>query len=271
MADESRSWWRRFIVAMLALSLTVSCAPEHVGRDLCELVSLRQLAGRFVPSQPITVVPDRFWEADEESGSWSFRGWANLVFFVDEGGEDDPLRIRFVPDENTSQMHFHATWDEEDLGESWELVGDAISIVIPSEKMAPGFHRLKVQRDRLADDVETREIIDCRFAGIEVGSEKIQRLDPSDHQRLGLIRAFFEDEVVGISKDRYGGLLVSGGQSLRTRLTTSSQARISFQVSAFFAPKTRFIAEVDGVEHQVQAGAESVELDFEVAAGDHEL
>ncbi len=229
------------------------------------------LAGRFVPNQPVTVVPDRFWEADNGTGTWAFRGWANLVVYIDETGTSGSLQFRLVPDETTAGMHFLAKWDQKPLWKSAVKAGDEIVIEISRERLSPGVHQLTLGRINSADDIELKKNLDCRFTAIEVGSGTTWKLDAIDHRRSDLIRAFLEDGVVGESKEKFGGLLVSGPLDLRVLLTPSASAEISFMVSSFLVSETRFVVEVDGVEHEVHAGNEAVEIRVAMDEGDHEI
>jgi arylsulfatase A-like enzyme len=122
-----------------------------------------------------------------------------------------------------------------------------------------------------ADDPAIRESLDCRFSAIEYGIGRPRRLNPGDRQRLEFTRAFLEDGVTGIDNDRRGGLLVSGRRTERVKLTVAEAADVSFAVSSFFAPETRFSVAVGGEAHEVRAGAEPVELRFPVEPGDNEL
>ena len=258
-------------VCLVVVLTGAGCGREPVHGDRGQLADLSMLAGVFVPGQPVTIVPGRFWEVDEDSQTWSFRGWANLVVHLDDVQGAGPLRFRFVPDETTSRMHFRAMWDQQLLGESEFSAGDAIVIDIPREALSAGLHHLKVGRIKSADEADLREIADCRFTSIEVESGVIQRLELADRQRLEFVRAFLEDGVTGISKERHGGLLVSGRQIVRVKLSTEKAASVSFRVSAFFAPETRFVVEVDGVDHHVRTGSNGADLRVPVEKGEHEM
>jgi len=263
--------WRLILVIGLVSVLAVSCAEKHETSGLVVQEDLRSLSGRFVSSEWITVAPGRFWEADEKARTWSFRGWANLIVHIDDSRQVDPLVFRFVPDKSTSRMHFSATWDLDDLRVEAIEAGDGFVVRIPSVELTPGVHRLKLNRAIAADDVEVRKDMNCRFTVIEVSSGATRPLNPMDRERLEFTRAFFEDGVTGRSKVRRGGMLVSGRHAERLKLTLPGDAEISFLVSTFFAPGTRFVVDVDGVEHEVHAGADAVELRIPVEKGDHEL
>jgi len=260
-----------FAVILVMVLLCAGCGNTSVDTEVREFAAFASLTGQYVPGQPVTVVPDRFWEADEEAQTWTFRGWASLVVHIDENGPVDPLRFRFVPDKPTSLMHFSARWDQETVGTAAAPAGDGVIINITRENLSPGIHHLKIGRNKSADEPDLREILDCRFTAIEVGSGEAQHLRPSDHRRYELVRAFLEDGVAGVLTQRYGGLLVSGRQMVKVRLVTSADAEISFLVSSYFAPKTRFEVEVDGIEHHVQAGSETVEIKFAIEKGEHEM
>lgn len=263
--------WRMLLVIGLVSSLVVSCSPEPEGTGLAEQEDLRSLSGRFVSSESITVAPGRFWEADEESQTWSFRGWANLIVHIDTTDQDEFLEFRFVPDQSTSRMHFSASWDLADVGVEAVKAGDGFGVRIPRAELTPGIHRLKLGRTFAADDLEVRKDMDCRFTVIEVSSGAPRRLNPGDRERLEFLRAFFEDGVTGRSKVRRGGMLVSGRHAERLHLNVAQAAEISFLASTFFAPETRFTVHVDGVGHEVRAGADAVGFRIPIDKGDHEL
>jgi arylsulfatase A-like enzyme len=232
---------------------------------------LRPLFGRFVPIQPVTVAPGRFWETDDEHAAWFFRGWANLVLYVDDRGVVDPLEIVLLPDDTTSQMRFKAFWDDEVVMFSRQPIGPEMTISIPPSSLSHGVHRLRLERDAGQDEADVKTIRECRFTRIAIGGRDGRPLETSDHQKLEAIRAFLEDGVVGVSNTRWGGMVVSGSQDLRLRLETTRAARVSFRVLGLLGGTTRFTASIDGVSHSVEAEDEAVELDFEIAAGEHEL
>lgn len=71
--------------ACLVVVLTgAGCSREPTLGDRGQPADLSMLAGVFVPGQPVTIVPGRFWEVDKDSRTWSFRGWANLVVHLDD-------------------------------------------------------------------------------------------------------------------------------------------------------------------------------------------
>ncbi len=253
------------------------CVGESVPAPVAEPVfetggTLSALSGRFLPDRPVTVVPDRFWEVDEESQSWSFRGWANLLVFVDDGGVTAPVEIRLTPAQTSDGMHFHARWDDEPVTAPRFDSPDGVVLRISETILSPGLHHLTIGRNKALDDPDVRKVLDCRFDAIEVVSEKSSRLlDPKDHRRYEFIRSFLEDGVTGDSTSRHGGLLVSGSRMSAVSLTLSERSKASFQVAAYFAPTTRFSVEVAGVDHHVDAGNEPVDLEVRLEVGVHEL
>lgn len=234
--------------------------------------TLSALSGRFLPDRPVTAVPDRFWEVDEESQTWSFRGWANLLVFVADGGVTAPVEIRLTPAQTSDRMHFEARWDEEPVAAPRFDSPDGVVLKISEAVLSPGLHRLTIGRNKALDDPDVREVLDCRFDAIEVVSEESSRfLDHQDHRRYEFLRSFLEDGVTGNSKSRYAGMLVSGTRTPVVALSLTEKSKASFMVAAFFAPATRFTVDVAGVEHHVDAGNEPVEFELSLNAGVHEL
>jgi arylsulfatase A-like enzyme len=271
MPITRRAGLSKLLVTVLAVFIGAGCGSGPMDQDPAEPALFSALAGKYASNQTVTVVPDRFWEADEESDSWSFRGWANLVVQIGRNGTTAPLHIRFIPDQPTSPMHFSALWDERSIGVDSVPAGDGIAVSISGDGLSPGLHRLKIGRILAADDTAVRASLDCRFSAIEYGIGETHRLKPSDRVRLEFTRAFLEDRVTGISNQRHGGFLVSGRRDERVKLTVAEAADVSFAVASFFAPETRFSVEVDGVEYDARAGSKAVDLRFPVAPGDHEL
>lgn len=260
------------IVVVAILLATVACRQPPSIEELGAINDLQPLIDRFSPANSVVVVPDRLWETAANGGAWGFRGYANLLCYVEETS-DQKLKIVLVPTEATSDFHFVASWDGLEL---WpqprrlEALGEILEV--PQNLLKNGLHRLEIRRVVAADDPEHRSQRYNDFSVIEyeVG-EKVVRLAPDAADRYEFVRAFLEDGVTGVGEEKLGGWLASGYASATATITLAQDSVASFKVASFDAGTSQFTVAVDGDEHSVAVTSDPERLEVELSQGAHRL
>ncbi len=251
----------RLEAALLVLVLVVGCAGCGPARgpsvDLGNLGSAAQLAGRLVTSRTLLVVPDRHWTVEPADRGWSFRTSADVLVYAPEGLQE-PLRFRFVPDDETTRLHFTVSWDERPVvAAPAQPSPEGSELEIPAAMITAGIHRLTLQRVYRADADGDREHYDNRFSAIEyqLGGDRV-RLSTRQRDRHRYLDWFFTLGVTGKGRDKLSGTLFDGPHSADLRLEGGVQAALSFRVENHSASRARFTLEVDGEPAQVDVAPE---------------
>jgi arylsulfatase len=266
---------RSLPAAIMALSMLLgvaACRRPQTAEDLGAINDLRPLIDRFSPASPVVVVPDRFWETDADGQSWVFRGYANLVCYVDRRPEMS-LEIALQPTVETSEFHFVVSWDGEKLWPAPRRLAHPVEVlVISQDRLSRGLHRLEIRRVAAADDPEDRTRRNNGFDVVEYRlGEDVSRLEPSAADRHELVRAFLEDGVTGVGKEKRNGWLANGMTSATAALTLTEAGVASFTVASLDAGPSRFSVFVDGDELSVDVSSDPESLEFELSAGTHRL
>ena len=156
---------RSLPAAIVAISMLLganACRRPNAAEDLGTIHDLRPLIDKFSPVRPVVVVPDRFWETAADGGAWVFRGYANLVCFVDQPPDSD-LGIALVPTEETAGFHFMMSWDGEELWPAPRRLADPVeALTISRDRLSRGLHRLEIRR---VDVASYEVIVDTTIAG----------------------------------------------------------------------------------------------------------
>jgi arylsulfatase A-like enzyme len=260
-------------IVMVAMFLAASaCRQPQSAVDFGVIHDLQPLIDRFSPASPVVVAPDRFWEPAADGESWVFRGYANLVCYVEETPGRD-LSIVLEPTEETSKFHFTASWDGAEL---WptprQLAVPGEILEVARDQLTPGLHRLEIRRVAAADDPEHRSRRDNSFSVVAYGlGENILFLDPEAPHRYEFVRAFLEDGVTGVGEEKHGGWLASSSVRATAKITLAEESVASFTVASLDAGPSRFTVAVDGDEHSVKVASGTELLEIELGPGTHRL
>lgn len=261
------------VTVVVAVLLTASaCRRPHPAEDLGVINDLQPLIDRFSPASPVVVVPDRFWETAADGGSWVFRGYANLVCYVDEPPSRD-LDIIFEPTEETSNFHFMVSWDGSELWPNPRQLAVPREILeVAQDQLTRGLHRLEIRRVAAADEPGHQSRRNNEFSVVAYGlGEDSLRLEPETADRYEFVRAFLEDGVAGVGEEKHGGWLASSSASATAKITLTEDSVASFKVASLDAGPSRFTVAVDGVEHSVDVSSDAEMLEIDLGAGSHRL
>jgi arylsulfatase A-like enzyme len=260
------------IVLIVVCVASTACRRPQATQDLGAIENLQPLIDRFTPAQSVVVVPDRFWETDDDQQTWVFRGYANLLCHVEET-PDEGLRLLFESTQATSSFHFTASWDGEPLWETpRRLAAPREVLEIEPDRLAPGLHRLELRRVAAADDPADRSHRNNSFSGVAFEFiDTAVRLDPSRADRYEFIRAFLEDGVTGVGIEKFGGWLTSSPGTTSATVTLDEDSVASFDLVSFEPTPSRFFLVVDGEEHTVEVAGGSKRLEVELPRGTHRL
>jgi arylsulfatase A-like enzyme len=265
---------RSLTVAIFVIGVCVSLACHHPdgGHGIGEFKDFQPLIDRFSPAQPVVVVPDRFWETAEDRQEWVFRGYANLLCYVEET-PDDPLVVIFEPTVESSQFHFTVSWNGQKLWTTARrLATPSETLEIPPDRLAPGIHRLQIRRITAADDPAHRSIRNNSFSGVAFRVGETQHsLEPADADRYEFVRAFLEDGVTGAGEEKHSGWLTSSPGTAAATVTLTERRIASFDLASFGPAAARFSLEVGDQEHAVDVSEGSQRLEVELPRGTHRL
>ena len=260
---------RALIVGCVAL---MACSREVPRLDLGKMDGIEALVDRFSPSRSVVVVPDRHWEVASEGGIWTFRGWADLLCFVEEPPQQG-LQIVLEPDESTRDHHFLVRWDDVVLWEKprrFDTGGEVVEI--PRASLTPGLHRLTVGRIPAADDKNKRQQHDNGFTRIEFGIDGTPlRIRPEAMERYAFLRAFLQDGVAGTGSEKFSGWLVEGPRTVDASMTVPEDSVVSFRLTTFGSSSSRFSLTVDGAAHSARVGQQPGSLEVALHSGSHEV
>ncbi len=251
----------RLDAALLVVALAVAFAGCGSSRsrpvELGDVGSAPQLAGRFLTSRTLLVVPDRHWTVEPGDRGWSFRTSADVLVYAPEGLEE-PLRFRFVPDGETTRLHFTVSWDEQPVvAAPAQPSPEGSELEISSEMITAGIHRLTLVRVYRADADGDRQRYDNRFSAIEyeVGGNRA-RLSTRPRDRQRYLDWFFTLGVTGDGPGKLSGILFDGPRAAHLRLEGGVHASLSFRVENHSASRARFTLEVDGKPTRVDVAPE---------------
>jgi len=259
-------------VVVTVLLTTVACRPPPSTEELGAINDLQPLIDRFSPANSVVVVPDRLWETAADGGAWGFRGFANLLCYVEETSNQN-LKIILEPTKATSDFHFIANWDGLELwSQPRQLAALGEILDIPQELLTNGLHRLEIRRVEAADDPEHRsqKYNDFSVIEYEVG-EEVLRLLPEAADRYEFVRAFLEDGVTGVGAEKFGGWLTNGYAAATATITLVEDNVASFKVMSFDAGASQFTVAVDGDEHSVAVTSDTEQLEVKLSQGAHRL
>ena len=259
-------------VVVAILLATVACRRPPSTEELGAINDLQPLIDRFSPANSVVVVPDRLWEIAADGGTWGFRGFANLLCYVEETS-DRKLKIILEPTKATSNFHFVASWDGLELWpQPRRLAALGEILEVPKDLLTNGLHRLEIRRVAAADDPEHRSQRYNEFSVIEYElGEEVLRLVPETAGRYEFVRAFLEDGVTGVGEEKSGGWLANGSASATATITVAEDSVASFKVASFDSGAARFTVAVDGDEHSVAVTSDTGRLEIELSQGAHRL
>jgi arylsulfatase A-like enzyme len=260
------------IVVVAILLATVACRRPPSTEELGAINDFQPLIDKFSPANSVVVVPDRLWETAADKGAWGFRGFANLLCYVEETS-DLKLNIILEPTTATSDFHFIASWDGLKLWpQPRRLAALGEILEVPQDLLTNGLHRLEIRRVAAADDPEHQSQRYNGFSVIEyeVGEEML-RLLPDAADRYEFVRAFLEDGVTGVGEEKFSGWLANGNANATATITLVEDSVTSFRVASFDAGASRFTIAVDGDEHSVAVTSDTERLEFELSRGAHRL
>lgn len=260
---------RRAWLAAAVVVAAAACGDGRSPEDLGDVASLADLGGRLSHPAEVVVVPDRFWETDDEASRWEFRGYASLLVEVRTRSLEE-LRFVLEPDGATSGLHFMIRWDGERLWPEPRRLAETGQIIrIPRGNLAAGRHRLTVRRVASADGPEQRARADNVFTGLgyELGAGRF-RLEPAEAERLEMVRAFLEDGVVGAGRQKYGGWLAVGSRQAQLRIRLDEAVTAAFDVLSVTGTPARFAVEAAGEEQVVSAASDPKPLEVRLPAGE---
>lgn len=233
---------------------------------------LRSLIDKFSSADPVVIVPDRFWESTEDRRAWVFRGYANLLCYVEQR-PNDALRLIFEPTAETSGFHFTPTWDSQPLWPNPRPLTNPQEVFeIAADRLTPGLHRFELRRAAAAEGAAERSKRDNVFGAIAYGvGQDIHSLEPDDAERYEFIRAFFEDGVTGVGEEKHGGWLMSGPGTATATISPTEDCLASFDLVSFDSTPARFSVVVDDREHHVEVVDTSKRLEVKLPRGAHRL
>lgn len=235
-------------MGLISLALTLAaCSQQRAELDLGDQRDLEALYGRLVTTEAVEVVPGRRWQAENDSGLWSFPGMAELICSVRHTA-DLPLIIRILPDAVTSRLHFEARWDDELVWQEPRQAGEqGMRIEIPAGSLTPGVHRLFLRRVLRLDAVQDRSERFNRFRSIGFGLGQVQRqlrIERASHYRY--LADLLAHATTGVGTQRFGGAVVTGSGLITQRLTLPVSARLRLTVENASEVPARFEIRVGG-------------------------
>lgn len=255
-ANRRRRRSRRssFAAVSVFVLLAAGCRPEaDVGNGIAGL------DGLLVADQGVTVVADQAWRREGAAGG-SFRKTAALLVSV-TGRPSAGYRFTFHPDGPTSRLHFSARWDEVPLWDEPRR-GDEepLTVDIAAADLAPGLHRLRLDRVKELDAPNDRDRAVNEFTRVDA-----VRVGPAgdEPQRIladPYLARFLEFGVTSSRPTRLNGALFVGSQRHETALDGRG-GELRFTLQNHSPAAARFLAAIDGdtaldVELRAQREAE---------------
>lgn len=162
-------------------------------------------------SEPLVVVPGMRWK-EHGRGRWSFHNRASLVSWVRAAQSGEPLVVSLRPNRFTREHHFTVEWDGAPLtAAAVRSENGELTIAVPPELLAPGYHELTLDRDYLADAKAHRKQTRNVFVEIRYrhGSHE-ESLATEEMPRYQLLARFLQFRVLGTGKEQRGGVLFAG-------------------------------------------------------------
>ncbi len=192
------------ILVFLVCAVGLGCgAPSS---DLPRDLSL--LSGLIYADEPVIVAPGRRWDVAEGNQGWTFRGQGSLWWYVRETPES-PVTVTLRPAAESAGFWFLLHWDGVPLFEDPVSVdADGLEIEIPTDKLTPGDHDLRLIRRRGPRWESGPSAIENVFAEIGFRSAGTDhRLAPEEVDRFRQLGSFVELGATGHDQERRSGFL----------------------------------------------------------------
>jgi len=210
-------------------------------------IGFEDLHGRFVADPGIYVLPDRGWRREGVRGG-SFRRSANLLVLLKD---DQPqgLRIRYVPEGETINLRFLASWDEKPLWAAPRSASDSELVAeIPASELSPGLHRVRLERVKEPDRSESQAVARCFFDRLVVERIDDGAARPVAITANGFPARFLDFGVTSNTSEQLSGCLFVGGRRHSIEVSGDSDGIASFFVLNQSKAPARFAARIDDVE-----------------------
>jgi arylsulfatase A-like enzyme len=273
---RSGSGGRSFIVLGLLPTLLVlawGCPTPSEYRVPFVIAGPGALQDLLVPARPITLLPDRYWEATDDPAGWSFRNEASLLCYLRDGGEA-PLEWRLRVDPQCAHFHFEVSWDGEPLMDGPTAAEDGtLELVIPAARAGPGLHQLRLKRAYPIDDAGLRGDHDNRFRSVTVqrGGRRVS-LGRGRDERTEVLDDFLSLGVAGAGEWKMPGCLVEGDRRVVGRIAIEEPGVLELMAENISTGAASFVLRVGGGEARAEVGPGASErLEVEVGAGLHDL
>ena len=226
---------------------------------------LQFMNGRFITDGAVSVFPDRHWRRHGQLGG-SFRKNATLLVWIEAEAPDD-LVFSFTPDGDTERFHFAASFDEVELwADARTGGGELLEAAVPKNLLAPGLHRLTIERRQKGDVESDRGIVENQFSRVRVFARDGGQTRELDIRVNAFIASFLEFGLTGQSPVREDGCLFDGPGELAATVSAVGPANAGFVLENRSREEALFRVRVGGEglsEFQVAArGRLPVNLDL---------
>jgi len=231
------------VLLLAAAVLAVSCAPD--GDSVAE--GFDELNGLFIADDGVYVVPDRGWRRDGDRGG-SFRKTTSLLVYI-QNDHPDGLRVSYRSESATGSRRYMASWDEEPLWTTPRAAGlEPLVAEIEAPSLAPGLHRLRLERVKERDDHRDSDSGPNVFSQVD-----IERIDQNamTGQPIYLsqyLARFLDFGVTSQTSTQLSGCLFHGPQNHRIEIAGIHEGEATFTVQNQSRERARFEVAIDGVQ-----------------------